>query len=321
MSKNSISIPTKFYLDTNHLICLGRLRRNIKLPDGQSRDSYRHLDEFIKNSYCGLIFNQTSPLEWVDGNATVDSANSIAEILDSAKLLYIAETDQFIYVHEILRECKRIESSVNIPEYNVLNVFVPNTTFKPAFSIIANCVPDYFDNIKLPTGFPEELPFASAKVFAMETYKWRQQKEKVFQERVVGFKESLSEDIDNSTAYFKNPDEYHRKWLKGFLKIDLILIAYNPSLKTEIDDLIYQINFDNCPATKLYFQIREIFIKNGNPPKDNDVDDWMYIPIIPYSDISIIEKKMKNIILHANPSYKNRIFHDVKTAVEEIENR
>ena len=311
--------PTKLYLDTNHLINLSRIRRNEKLPNGQSCESYKFIDKLIKNHY-GLIFNTSSPLEWVDGNATVASATIIAGILDSAKLLYMSEMDTFIYTHEILKEIKRIKPELNIPEYNVLNVFNPNHTFKPAFSLLANHVPNYFENIILPSEFPEEIPFATARDYALETFKWRQKKEETFLQRVVHFRESLLEDIDNADEYFKDPDRHHRNWVKSFLKIDLILNAYNSLQKGTVDFLTDKINFNNCPATKLYFQVRDIRIKNRKPPDDNDVDDWMYISILPYADISIIERKMKNLILQADNSYINRVFHDPDKAVEAIKN-
>ena len=181
-------------------------------------------------------------------------------------------------------------------------------------------MPNYFENIILPSEFPEEIPFATARDYALETFKWRQKKEETLLQTVVHFRESLLEDIDNADEYFKDPDRHHRNWVKSFLKIDLILNAYNSLQKGTVDFLTDKINFNNCPATKLYFQVRDIRIKNRKPPDDNDVDDWMYISILPYADISIIERKMKNLILQADNSYINRVFHDPDKAVEAIKN-
>jgi hypothetical protein len=70
------------------LIYISDVRKGKKLPEGLSEKDYNRLDEYIK-SCCGLICNLAATLEWVEGNATENSASEIAAVVDSAKLKFL----------------------------------------------------------------------------------------------------------------------------------------------------------------------------------------------------------------------------------------
>lgn len=55
-----------------------------------------------------------------------------------------------------------------------------------------------------------------------------------------------------------------------------------------------------------------------NPHKKNDVDDYMFIPIVPYADVVLIETKFKNNIIQADNSLKTKVFCKVGNALDAL---
>ena len=78
MDKDTIiQRPPKIYLDTRDLINIAKVRKGEKPQPLESEENYRNIDKCIKSYGC-LIFNPYAALEWVEGNATIDSARGIA---------------------------------------------------------------------------------------------------------------------------------------------------------------------------------------------------------------------------------------------------
>src|SRR5688572_13313562 len=110
----SILAPPRIYLDTGHIINISRLRNGETIPSNQ-RAAYSALDRFIRTHHFGLVYNPSAPLEWVDGQATLESANQIADVVQSARLTYYFAGDQFTYTAEVLNECRRVCPRLNTP--------------------------------------------------------------------------------------------------------------------------------------------------------------------------------------------------------------
>jgi len=87
-----ILLPPKIYLDTNHLVEIVRARKS------RSRSVYSVIHSHLRTGNLGIIFNTAAPLEWVDGNATLDSAKELAAVLDTAPLQYEIEQDSFVFL-------------------------------------------------------------------------------------------------------------------------------------------------------------------------------------------------------------------------------
>jgi hypothetical protein len=296
------------------------MRNGEQLPDGQSAKAYKFIDDCIK-SWCGLIFNQFSPLEWFEGAATPQSAAKIAAVIDSAALKYIIESDQLVHTREILDECLRINPNLKIPNYSVLQSLHDKQNFRSALGIIVNEIPGYFTQKELekignPESFPIDIPVNTISASAEESLKWREKNPQKCQARIDGFNEALLEDIAGKDEYFKDKNGYRLRWLKGYLKIDRIL-GVNSGI--DIDDILKKINYDNCPAVTLSWTVREDRMKSGRHPEDNDVDDYIYLPAIPYADIALIEKKMCNHIIQADKRLKNRVFYKADDVVKVLE--
>jgi hypothetical protein len=318
-----IQRPPKIYLDTNHLINITRVRKGQKLPQGQSEGDYKRLDECIK-SYCGLIFNQAATLEWVEGKATAETASKIAAVVDSANLKYLFEADYLIYTWEVLDLCHRQNPSIQVPDLPIFQKLSDNITFFSARGILANQVPDYLEEDELgqlekKAGTPIKIPIASVRQWVEETLKLKCKNPELYKQRITNFKAQLAYDIENKNVYFNDRQSYRKDWLKRVLKIERILKAFNP--KIDIDSVLDKIDAIKCPAVRLYWAVREKRMKSGNPPNDNDVDDYMYIPVVPYADIVLIEKNLRAFILQADKNLKSKVFSNVSDALNALVNQ
>jgi len=300
--------PPKLYLDTNHLIYISMVRRGEKLPDGLSVDAYQYLDDCIK-SWCGIVFNLQSPIEWLDGSATMEGAGKIAAVIDSARLKYLLESDQLIYTREILDECLRINPNLKIPKFPTLQPLQDKQTIPSSLGIIVKEVPGYFTKQELEKHgnpqFPVEIAIISASECPTKALNFRQQESKEFQKRDERFKRSMMRDINGMDEYFNNPEYYQLEWMKRVLKIDRIL-AVNPSI--DIDDILKRVNIDNCPAFSLRRKVWENWMKHGDIPQENDYDDYIYLPVIPYVDIALIERQLCGHIIQADNKLKSKVF-------------
>jgi hypothetical protein len=322
---DGIARPPRIYLDTNHMINIANVRKGKKLPPGQSEDDYRRINECVK-SYCGLIFNPYATLEWVEGNATEESASRIAAVVDSAQVKYMIEADYLgVYTQEVLAQCQKQKADIRVPNLPpVLQNISDNRTFQSTLGILVRDVPGYLEKDKLEQiqrkgELPTTVPALSAGEWTKESFIWKQKNEKLYQERVTGFIDSLSEDIARRDEYFSNPKQYRIDWIKRLLKIDKILKAFNPGI--DIDTILEKIDIEDCQAINLYWTVREKRMRSGHPPNDNDVDDYVYIPIIPYADIVLIEKQLRGFVLQADRSLESKVFSNVGDALRALENQ
>jgi hypothetical protein len=286
-----------------------------------SEDAYRYIDNGIK-TYYGIIFNPSATLEWIEGGATLASANQIAAVIDSAKLKYVLEADTFVYTREILDQCHQQDLNIQVPDFPILENLSDNSVLSSAVGILAN-IPDYLEEnqrerFEKQMPFPTKVPTFSAQMWVDETFKWKQKNPKICQERIDGFNAALSEDIKRQNEYFAAPQQYREDWIKRYLKIDKILKAFNP--KIDINGILDKIDVTKCPAVKLYWNVREKRIQSRNPPQDNDVDDYIFLPVIPYADIVLTERQLRAFILQADNSLKSKVFAKATEAVKALEN-
>ena len=318
-----IQRPPKIYLDTNHLINIAKIRKGEKLQEGQSEGEYTRLDGFIK-SCCGLIFNPYATLEWVEGDATEKSASGIAAVVDSAQVKYMIEADYLgVYTQEVLAQCQKQKADIRVPNLPpVLQNISDNRTFQSTLGILVRDVPGYLEKDKLEQirrkgELPTTVPALSAGGWTKESLIWKQKNEELYRERVTGFIDSLSEDITRRDEYFSNPKQYQKDWIKRLLKIDKILTAFNPGI--DVDTILEKIDVEDCQAINLYWKVREKRMRSGHPPNDNDVDDYVYIPVIPYADVVLIERQLRAFVLQADKSLKTKVFAKVSEAINALE--
>jgi len=320
---NVIQRSPKIYLDTNHLINIVKVRKGQQPQPSQAEDDYRRINECVK-SYCGLIFNPYATLEWVEGNATEESASSIAAVVDSAQVKYMIEADYLgVYTQEVLAQCQKQKADIRVPNLPpVLQNISDNRTFQSTLGILVRDVPGYLEEDKLEQiqrkgELPTTVPALSAGEWTKESFIWKQKNEKLYQERVTGFIDSLSEDITRRDEYFSNPKRYRKDWIKRLLKIDKILRAFNPGI--DVDTILEKIDIEDCPAITLYWKVREKRMRSGILPNDNDVDDYAYIPVIPYADVVLIERQLRAFVLQADKSLKTKVFTKVSDAINALE--
>jgi hypothetical protein len=286
-----------------------------------SEDAYRYIDKGIK-TYYGIVFNPSAALEWIEGKATLASASQIAAVIDSAKLKYVLEADTFVYTREILDQCHQQDQNIQVPDFPILQNLSDNSTLSSAAGILAS-VPGYLkenqrERFEKQIPFPTKVPTFSAQTWIDETFKWKQKNPETCQERIDGFKAALSEDIKRQNEYFADPQQYRKDWIKRYLKIDKILKVLNPEI--DIDGILGSIDITKCPAVKLYWNVREKRMKSCNPPQDNDVDDYAFLPVVPYADIILTERNLRAFILQADSNLESKVFAKATEAVETLKN-
>jgi hypothetical protein len=179
--------------------------------------------------------------------------------------------------------------------------------YTPAQTIIAQHVPDYDFGSTERSSFPDHVPVVSISTHVTETLHWKEKNPEVYEERINGYNETLLQDSKLVGDDFVNfSQEQIVGWLKRFLQIDKILRVANP--KADVENLLNSIDVSRCPATHLNLRVRENLIRKKYQPEMNDCDDFIYLPIIPYADISLIEKRLSGWILQAEQKMKTRVF-------------
>jgi len=322
--KKIIQRPPRIYLDTNHLINIARVRKGEEPQPAWSKDNYCYIDKCIKSYGC-LVFNPYAALEWVEGNATIDSARGIAAVVDSAKVKYMIDADYIVYTSEVIELCRKKDPNIHVPDLPpVLQNISDNGTFRSALGILVSQVPDYLEKDKLEQiqkkgGLPITVTTFSAQNWTKETFYWKQSNKEIYQERVDGFRDSLSEDIERKDEYFNDRKRYKKDWIKEFLKIDRILRAFNPGI--DIDVILEEIDIQNCPAVDLCWTVREKRMESGKPPEENDVDDYMFLPVIPHADLILMEKNLRGYILWADSSLESKVFSDTGDFLSALKNQ
>ena len=322
MSRSSELLrPPKLYLDTAHLINIGKRRCGEPLP-AAVRDAYAYLDECIRVRHLGLIYSQPAALDWVDGDATLESAYQIADVLDSAKLRYFFEGDSFIYLHELLTECRRAEPSLKVPAVPILQVMENAGVIETALGTLLHEIPGYNEPGDLPkyvtdpSQFPRNIPVITARRGVKETFRYKRENPETYQEREDGYIAALSQDIERRTERDISVSDLV-SWAKRFLRIDRVLNHKNENI--EVDQLLGRLDLENCPGTKLWFAARSKRIDAGHPGRENDVDDWVFLPIVPYCDITLTDRAFREFILQGDRSLTDKVFADPRQAVIAIE--
>lgn len=317
--------PPKLFLDTNHLINIAKVRRGRPLPPGQSPDAYSFIDQCISRHY-GVVFLQSAPLDWVDGNSTESSAREIAQVIDSARLKYLLEPDYIVYLSEVLSECQRQRSELNLPQLRVLHVVSDNGSYEPAHLKVMRLVPDYFPDrareslMQLIEPGEESLCFGSVQDIVRMTISWRSRNQETYQRRVSGFSESLAEDICQRDQYFANRNRFHLAWLRGFLKVDRVIMACNDGITDEdVSGTLSELDLTRCPSVQLYLTAREQRIRLGHHPAENDVDDWANLPAVTYADVILTDRRFRDVVLRADRSLESRVFCRAEDAAASLE--
>jgi hypothetical protein len=264
---------------------------------------------------------QASALDWVDGNATEDSVREIAQVLDSAKLLYLFESDTCVYLREVLNECVRLHPGLCVPHFDILHPVSDGGSYEPALLKIFHCIPDDIPE-RARASFAElvesnvtQIPIVSVEQLVTETLLWKRKNAETYRGRVEGFKEMMLEDIKGADEYFANSTPFHIGWLKGFLKANKVLTACNDGLSTEdAVNILKGIDLQQCPSVWLYIRAHEQRMRAGHPPTDNDVDDWFVLPVVSYTDLVLVDGGFRHFILCADGSLESKVFANVADA-------
>lgn len=314
--------PPRLFLDTNHLINIAQVRKGGSLPPGQSVEAYSLIDQCIAQHF-GLVFLQVAALDWVDGNATDESAREIAQVLDSARLLYLLESDTAVYLREILDECHRLHPELSTPQFDVLHLVRSGGDYEPSQLKIAAHIPDFFqrDGQQPFSGLIEDgitrIRIPSIQTLVKETLLWRQRHPETYRKRVTGFREMMSEDTEGAKEYFDNPRRFHIGWMRGFLKADKVLAAWNEKLDAcDAVNILKELELQQCPSVWLYIKAHEHRMKARRIPRDNEVDDWFTLPAISYADLILVDRGFRDSILRADRSLESKVFADAADAAQ-----
>ncbi len=318
-----IASPPKLYLDTNHLVNIARIQNNESLGSAEKyRENYVFIKRCMREGLCTIIFNFYAPLEWGEGKATEETVTQIADIFDQSKCIYQLEEDTNIYISEIMKHSKNLYPLICFPDIPIMHYLKKGGSYTPAITIIAKNVSDYNFGQVDGNRFPDDVPVVTIREHVIKSLQWREENPMLLQERISGFKaafEQTKKQVGKNFTRLTKPEIID--WMKRFLQIDKVLRA--AKLKTDVEGLLDCIDIAKCPAVNLYVKIRESLIKNKYGPEDNDCDDFAYLPVIPYADISLIEKRLMGQILKANKQFKTTVFckpSDAENTIRKILN-
>lgn len=305
-----VAKPPRLFLDTSHLINISNLRLGKFLRRPQSADAYQRISDYITNYHFGLVFDPFSALEWVDKNATLETAIEIANVIDSAKLRYEFAGDTFAYQAEIIAELRRIDSSLQLPDFDVIWPCEAGTYPRLPIVELFKFNPELFGVEKenadgMPP--PEKWKSISARVHVENAWKFKHRNPTAFRERVEGHRDAYLRDAtefkQRKTKIITNAEL--RDWMKRFLKMESIIKSHNANAK--VDELLDAIKLDHCPAIFLYANAHVKRILASNVPKDSDVGDWSTVPIVPHCDLFLTEKNLGGFLHQADRSLSRRV--------------
>jgi len=254
--------------------------------------------------------------------ATRETAAQIAAVVDSAKLKYMIEADTFVFTREVLDECRRHNTGIKVPDFPALQNLSDSDELISVIGVLATQVPGYLDEdemkrVQTKGEIPTKIPAYPVQEWVKQTFLWKEKNRKTYQERINGFKAGMTEDIERKNEYFANRTRYQNGWIKGHLKIDRILRAFNPGI--DVDDVLPKIDVKYCRAVDLYWKVREKRMKSGNPPNDNDVDDYLFLPIVLYADIILTDRNLRAFILQADKTLESKVFHNASDAAQALD--
>lgn len=301
-----IGRPQKVYVDTNHLVNLVRLRHAVSLGTAEKyRSAYETLDKAISGGALGLIFNLCGPLEWVDDRATVESAREIAAVVESSPLVYLLEEDRFVFLHELLGEIARLDPTLKLPHLPLLPVLSRSGPVQTAHDVLGRTVPGFVPGYDSTTA-------GTTHDYAEQAMSFRQRQPDEYAERVKGYRDALTHDF-RAELHKSSPRVLFIDWCKRFLKLDLILSHLCPGC--DVDKLLKCIDVRRCPGTLLFIKGRTYLVNEKKAPEDNDVDDWVFVPIVPYADIVLTERRMRHILVQIDRTLASKVFSSPDEAV------
>lgn len=316
--------PPKLFLDTNHLINIAELRKGESLSGKQLLEAYSTIDQCMAQHF-GLVFSPTATLDWADGDATEESASEIARVLDSAKLRYLMEPDTSVYLREVLDECHRVHPELSVPKFDVLHLVSDDGDYEPSELKIAARVPDYFskDAMQAWANLIEagitRVPNPSVQMHAKEAIRWKRGHPETYNKRVQGFKEMLLEDMKGAKEHSSNRQGFHVAWLRGYLKADKVLAAWNDALDADSAvSILKELDLRQCPSVWLYIRAHEHRMKLGHVPPDNEVDDWFNLPVVAYTDLVLVDRGFRDLIVRADRNLESKVFADPADAAQAL---
>ena len=224
--------PPKLYLDTNHLCCISRLRRGqLNAANARFRDAYAFLSACITQGRVGLVFQLMAPVEWVGGNATLQSANELADIFDTAPLSYHVECDTFVYTSEVLAECRRMNPTLAVPRFDLFWCRDSAAAVQPGIVVLSRLVPDVYP-LSEATSSPTSLLSGKMPIrLAVErALNLKHNDPNRYAERIAGFAAAMEDDFDATAKRIPKSRE-------GFSRIGDSVLKGRPDFEgAESDD-------------------------------------------------------------------------------------
>ncbi len=191
-----------------------------------------------------------------------------------------------------------------------------------ALGAIASQIPNFIDQNELAPGItdpcqiPCRIPVISGRQRVAETFRWKTQNPTTYREREHGYIAALKQDMSRWSGSVVKKSDFVA-WAKRFLRIDRIIRHLNSGI--DVDRLLENVDVEKCPATKLWFSARPQRIRAGHDPQANDVDDWMFLPCVPYCDVVLTDGAFRDALVRGDRDLESRVFSDPRKAVGAIE--
>lgn len=153
---------------------------------------------------------------------------------------------------------------------------------------------------------PEKVPFLPVSHFVKHAFGYKERKPQLYRERVEGYIDAIRRDLETASKPLRIRKSDMCAWMKRFLRIDTIMQELDPGCDVDAD--LERVELGRCPAVKLWFRAREARIKAGHQPTENEVDDWMFLPVVPYVDIILTDRNFREFLLQADRQLRNKVF-------------
>lgn len=319
---SEIAQPLHLFLDTNHVINIGRIRAGGELrgkPDPARVAAYRQIGEWIKTGLFIPLFCETMAFEWMRMESDA-AAMRAAAVLDSAICVKKVLPDPLVYIVEAMNECKRMEPSIDYTRHAAVcdmkfggELVLWFTKHWPEKADHPAAVPG--------TGRPDEqftvVGFVQAVTphFRRTPDNWRI----ALEGETIRLK-TTHETIARSGGSKCPPEVARRHFLRSALWLDRVLASCAP--KSDVDALLRGIEWSACPALDLYFTSYWNYAKANSVPKQGDFIDLTMFPTLAYTDVGLIENRMHEILRQSRREWDGtRVFRDPAQLVDAIRPR
>ncbi|MBX3377520.1 MAG: hypothetical protein KF678_11020 [Phycisphaeraceae bacterium] len=309
--------PVRIFLDTRDAIELSHLvngaAKSGAMPKSQA---YQQILRWICRGDCSLIVGTLQMYEWMKGSDS--AALEIASVYDLSKTVLRVEGDGLCPVIEVLNEAKRLMPDLPFSAFEILRPFSAPEEY---LRFLGNEVFEHLPlgkrvRMKTPPVFPRVSDRVrhniNTKTNSPDWWRDMQGTSEIFRSTFSLTRPRL---LNNGLTI----DAAARGWLRHGMKMIDVLTPHCGSKAA--DDFVRVCDFARCPSVTLHTAVMLKYARANTEPKRNDREDFAWLALVAYSDVALIESRMREFITSAERQRADSVFSDPVLACRAIETR